>query len=216
MELPRLIEGVEPTGGGEQRNMSFSDLPLETRKSLFDGLRRLYDELEERTRGLPEPRGSCAGCGRCCTGPPLYMTCSDLELAYAQSTPLEGRVGVRARFVEAAPDRRHAYASFPCPFYSQASGCTVYERRPFACRIWGRYARAPIEWDFCVYQESTRLYASADELPMYAEYLALLSSYPAHRGYPVPDALPYTRPAVELLLGELLPWSSVLRARITL
>lgn len=144
------------------------------------------------------------------------MTCSDLEFAYAQSTPHVGRVGARARFVEAAPDRRHAYTRFTCPFYSQASGCTVYERRPFACRIWGRYARQPIAWDECVYQDSARHYDSANELPMYREYLALLSRYPAHRGYPFPDPLPYTRPAVELLLGTLLPWSPVLHARIAL
>lgn len=196
--------------------MSFFELPPETQQALFSELQQLYDAFEQETRDLPEPRGSCAGCGRCCEGPPLYMTCSDLEYAYAMSTPALGRVGTQSRFDEHAPDRRHAFSRFTCPFYSQASGCTVYARRPFACRVFGRYARQPIEWDFCVYRETARPYADASEVPLYDRYRELMGRYPAHRGYVYPTAMPYTRPAVEMLLGETLPWSPAAHPRFTL
>lgn len=201
---------------GESPCMAFSDLPPETRDALFEDLGRLYEAFDEQTRHLPAPRGSCAGCGRCCTGPPMYMTCSDLELAYAMSTPEAAPLGARVRFETTSPDRRHAFTEWTCPFYSQAAGCTVYARRPFACRVFGRYARMPIEWDFCVYRETAHPYAAAAELPLYHDYIALLARYPAHRGYPFLDGLPYTRPAVEMLLGTLLPWSPAFRTRIAL
>ena len=196
--------------------MAFSDLPDAQRAPLFDELGRIYQAFDDATRGLPAPQGSCAGCGRCCVGPPLYMTCSDLELAYAMSGPEAACLGRHVRFEEAAPDRRHAYASWTCPFYSQADGCRVYDRRPFACRVFGRYARQPIEWEGCAWKDSAQPYTSARELPLYEQYLALLARYPAHRGYPYPAALPYTRPAVELLLGAVLPWSPALHPRIAL
>src|ERR1700759_2081801 len=105
--------------------MSFFDLPADSREKLFDELRQLYDDFDEQTRDLPAPHGSCAGCGRCCISPPLYMTLSDLEYAYAMQYVEQNNLGHQVHFEEAAPDRRHAFSSWTCPFYSHSAGCTV-------------------------------------------------------------------------------------------
>lgn len=196
--------------------MSFSELPAETQQKLFDELQGVYDAFEDESRDLPAPRSSCAGCGRCCVGPPLYMTCSDLEFAYARQYARERHLDHRVHFEEAAPDRRHAYGSWTCPFYSHFEGCTVYPNRPFACRVFGRYARERIEWAFCGYQDVAVHYDDPRELPVYERYRELLSSYPARRGYVYPDALSYTRPTVELLMGMVLPWAPLMNVRIAL
>lgn len=196
--------------------MSFFELPAEKQEELLAALRRLYDDFEEAAAGPPAASGSCAGCGRCCTGPPLYMTCTDLEFAYAMQEAGCQRLGHQAHFEEASPDRRHAFASWTCPFYSHADGCTVYASRPLACRVFGRYARERIPWDHCGYRDVARLYADPRSIPLYGAYLELLSRYPAHRGYVFPDGLPYTRPAVELLLGVMLPWAPMENVRIDL
>jgi Fe-S-cluster containining protein len=196
--------------------MSFFDLSPATRDALLAELGRVYHGFDEETRELPPPRSSCAGCGRCCIGPPLYMTLSDLEYAYATRALEEKNRSLPVHFEEAAPDRRLAFSSWTCPFYSHAEGCTVYENRPLACRVFGKYARARIEWAFCGYQEVAIPYQRPEELPAWSAFRALLARYPARRGYVYPDALPYPRPTVELLLGMSLPWSPMANLRLDL
>lgn len=196
--------------------MSFQELPAHEKESLFDDLGHLYDDFKARAATLPAPRGSCAGCGHCCTSPPLYMTCSDLEYAYAmEAVRLQGRT-LPVHFEEALPDRRHAFKSWTCPLYSHAVGCTVYSHRPFACRVFGPYSRMHIEWDFCAYKDTAREYSDAHDVPLFDEYVALLKKYPSHRGYVYPDSLAFPRPTVELLLGLELPSSPLQNVRFDL
>ncbi len=186
---------------------------LPTRTSLMDALELLYADIDRHTSSRPVT-GSCAGCGRCCVGPPLYMTCSDLEFEYACAHATRNGRGTEVRFEQAGPDRRHVYRSFTCPWYRLHVGCTVHAARPFACRLFGSYSRVPIPWDFCVFQETSTVCRDEHEIPFFQRYQALLARYPARRGYVLPKLDAYPMPILELLAELPLPWSSVHNPRI--
>ncbi|MHB2015639.1 MAG: YkgJ family cysteine cluster protein [Candidatus Xenobia bacterium] len=162
-------------------------------------LQQFYADFAEQKLAKAE----CGSCNWCCHGPPVYMTCSDLEFALLQRAVPHRRVHFEP-IDKARPDKRHAFRRWTCPLWSPTRGCTVYESRPFACRVFGPMRPETIEYDDCAYK-SPRRYREAAEIPLWDRYLALLSRYPAQRGYVFPDSILHPRPAVELLMGHEMP-----------
>jgi len=78
-------------------------------------------------------------------------------------------------------------------------GCTVYAGRPLACRVFGPMSQERIEWEFCSYQDTSRVYSSPGEIPLWDRYLELVRD--SERGYVFPDQVQFERPALEMLLG---------------
>jgi len=159
--------------------------------------------LEELYAGLataaPAAR-DCGSCHRCCVGPPLYMTCTRLEYDHALTALTEAaqRLVTFKELRRDAPDERLAFRHWTCPFYSAERGCTVYGKRPLACRVFGPYSREPIPFP-CVYEDASVHYESPGELPLWDAYSGLTAHSP--RGYVFPTQLQFERPGVELLLG---------------
>lgn len=190
---------------------TLAECPPEERARLLDALEGFYGRFAEAVSpeaGFPRPEGTCSGCGRCCVGPPLYMTCSDLEFELMLRA-FEGpgsSGGARVHFEALGPDRpdlRKVHPKWACPFYSEARGCTVYPFRPFACRVFGPLSQVPIWWDFCGYQRISRLYGEPDGIPLWGEFAALIRSYRARWGYAYPDRLVLRDDSAEVVEN---PW----------
>lgn len=183
-------------------------------EELHRRLTAFYEAFDKEIDKLPRPHGSCAGCGRCCVGPPLYMTCSALEFEHAlRRATGSPRVHFEA-VSEGRPDKRLAFRTWTCPFYSHDTGCTVYHGRPLACRVFGPMSRQRIWWDFCVYQATSKVYEAPQEIPLWAEYEALVRDAGPTRGYVYPDQILYERPAVELLMNMPNPLAPLMNLRI--
>jgi hypothetical protein len=75
------------------------------------------EEVASHTRALQE---LCASCGACCDG----TIFSEGKLEADEAASLVGLVTLR---------RPGAFA-LPCPSHALPSGCTIYDRRPAACR----------------------------------------------------------------------------------
>ena len=175
---------------------------------LFAGLESFYARFAEAVAGLQKPEGSCAGCGRCCVGPPFYMTCSDLEFEHVMRSYGTSRLPVvPAVHFEALtrerPDPRRLYRKWACPFYSDVVGCTVHQNRPFACRVFGPLAQAPIWWEYCVYQKNPAIYREPEEIPLWGEFANLIRSYRARWGFALPDRIVFRDHSPEVVENPL-------------
>lgn len=123
-------------------------LPRAKRLHLFDALERVYAEL---------PVTKCPGCGRCCFESPglfflEYLSLLDLISAWPKPRR-EELVTAACRellFSWIEPERS-------CLFLDEARRCTIYERRPLTCRLFGLSAPEDPE----LAQEELRL--SAEE-----------------------------------------------------
>lgn len=173
-------------------------------------------EFHSTTDGLPEleqlyadfsqqklAKAHCGSCNWCCQGPPVYMTCSDLEFTLLKRSVPDRRIHFEP-VTRDKPDKRHAFRRWTCPLWSPTRGCTVYQTRPLACRVFGPMAPGPIEWDACAYK-APHIYRDPHEIPLWDRYLELLSRYPSQRGYVFPDSILHPRPTVELLQGHEMP-----------
>jgi Fe-S-cluster containining protein len=196
-----ILSSQEPMA--EDPRVFLAEARPSDRQHLFSRLHGFYRDLEEALEDGPQPKGSCAGCNRCCVGPPLFMTCSDLEYDYALQTLADGGrppgVGFEVLSPE-NPDKRKVFRKWACPFFSErAGGCTVYTHRPYACRIFGPFAQTPIWWDFCAYQESSRIYRKPEEIPLWDSFADLIRSYRARWGYIFPQPLRYREGSEDLV-----------------
>ena len=187
---------------------TLAECSADERAHLFVELERFYARFADVVSGLQKPEGSCAGCGRCCVGPPLYMTCSDLEYEHllrgygTHRLPVAPAVHFESLTRE-RPDPRRVFRKWACPFYSDADGCTVYLHRPFACRVFGPLAQVPIWWDFCVYRKSPSIYREPEDIPLWGEFADLIRSYRARWGFIFPDRLTYRDDSPEVVENPL-------------
>lgn len=117
----------------------------------LERLERLYASLE-----LPRQEGNpCGTCKACCTAHEGFQhRISELELAY-----IAHKVSPEAATRMARYAAREEYDV--CPHYQD--GCTIYEHRPFSCRVFGHYreegTRLP---DGCVFTGRERAFARPD------------------------------------------------------
>lgn len=193
---------------------AFDRLPQAEQAALLQELRDVYDEFEGVVRRLSPPTHPCGTCSRCCVGPPLYMSLSEVEFAYAYQYAKEQGGAPAVHFETTWPDLRHAYSTWACPFHSPTDGCTVYPNRPLACRAFGPYSRHYIQFENCGYQETSLFFREPNEIPTYKRFLALLARYPSNRGYVYPDSIAFPKPTVELLMGLTIPGTPLANIRI--
>lgn len=102
------------------------------RERLLKELERLFDRLQE---ALPAQSGNpCGTCRECCTAAGLTRhDVTRVELDFIASRVGPERVEAFQRFANRQGDP-------VCPYYDE--GCTIYQHRPFSCRVFGHYRSA--------------------------------------------------------------------------
>ena len=181
----------------------------ESVEHLFPQLRQFYQDFAAKVKEMNLEEADCGDCGRCCESPPFLMTTSDLEFHHIQHYIKEQGLHYRVHFrvsTEEEPDRREAYLSWTCPFYTRHKGCAIYPVRPFACRIFGPLAQEPISFDGCSFKNPL-IYSIPPEIPLWDGYAKILRQYDFKRGYIFPDQVIFSSPVLQLLMGLHVPWA---------
>jgi Fe-S-cluster containining protein len=160
----------------------------------FSMLRDFYRNLDAFLETIPSPAEGCGSCRECCDGLLFYITRLEYDLMVKsleeQGLPLTTRFRVAVRPED---DSRTPETAENCPFYEEGLGCRVYDARPLACRLYGKYIPAKtVHFEKCVYREPAR-YSTIDEIPLWSEYEKVIRRYPSLPGYferVKPDAQP--------------------------
>jgi Fe-S-cluster containining protein len=130
------------------------------RLRVFDSLGRVYDEL---------PETKCENCARCCFESPGIF-----YIEYLHLLDLLARVSVQRREQLLRNALRELFFSWIEPgracIFLESSRCTIYERRPLACRLFGLVPsrerdRAEGQARMAARQEARRLRLFGVEVP---------------------------------------------------
>lgn len=146
------------------------------RVSYFKKLAELFQSLEAE---LPEQLGNpCGDCNVCCTSDGLTShNVTAIELDF-----IECSVG---------PEKLDDFRLFLkrdgeiplCPYYE--GGCSIYEVRPFSCRVFGHYRRVDTFLpEVCVFRGQEHIFGVGEyqnTVPQSEELIFLSRAYWAHR-----------------------------------
>jgi len=130
---------------------------------LADLYARLEDALARRAPALPGDN-PCGACFQCCTASGRRgHGVTELELAYLAQGGGADRLDDFRAYTAAATDA-DGHLRFPvCPYYDVGRhACTVYEVRPFSCRVFGHFrvegSRLPAD---CVFEGTEEAFPRA-------------------------------------------------------
>lgn len=139
-------------------------------------LSELYERLESE---LPEVEGNpCGDCNVCCTSDGLtHHNVTALELDYIELSVGPEKIETFRQFL-----KRDGEIPL-CPYYD--GGCTIYEVRPYSCRVFGHYRREDTSLpDVCIFRGQEHLFARGeyrDTVPEADDLIRLSRDYWAHR-----------------------------------
>lgn len=166
----------------------------------FHHLIELYSRLE---RELPKHEGNpCGDCAVCCTSDGLNQhNVTALELDYLEENVGSGKIDEFRTFL-----KRDGEIPI-CPYYQ--NGCTVYQFRPYSCRVFGHYRRADTQLpEVCVFRGQEHIFGVGEyrtTVPEGEELIELSRYYWAHRKQrPVIEDTAYQAAGLEDSLGKAL------------
>jgi len=174
-------------------------------KKDFSMIKNLYDKLEEVLSKLNTAKVECYRCGACCSTP-FFVTITDIEFNYIVNYMQENQIPVNFHFeVEngKSPDKRFGFSRWICPLFNR-NGCSVYPARPFACRIFGHYSALKFTRKICAYKNPI-IFKEPPELPLWEEYISIISKNGLKKGYIYPDSILYTLPIMEVMMQFPMP-----------
>lgn len=145
------------------------------RQEFFEKLESLYSDLQQK---LPKAGSNpCGTCYHCCTTSELTEhRVTSLELDF-----IEDRVG--SERIEDFKKFLGRKKGLTCPYYDQ--GCSVYEVRPYSCRLFGHFRRedTPLP-QVCVFRGQEQIFGvqeAQERLPLSEELTRMSRDYWAYR-----------------------------------
>lgn len=146
--------------------------PEAQRLSCFEQLSSLYARLEESLNHADT--NSCGSCYLCCTSKELDQhNVTSVEVDY-----LEHHVGAEklSLFIEFLGRKSGPEV---CPYYQD--GCTVYQHRPYSCRVFGHHRSKATELpEVCVFKGQEKIFSRGSffqEVPEAQELTDLSRTY---------------------------------------
>jgi Fe-S-cluster containining protein len=115
------------------------------KNNLFNKLQKVYNSI---------PHGSCTGCASCCMESvnTFYIEYLNIYKYFKDNQALKNKLLPKILefyFLELVK-------KMPCPFLSDDNKCTIYEVRPFTCRLFGYWEKEEYENNYRKVLKSNR------------------------------------------------------------